>query len=53
MNAGLTSPGRDYYATVEMSPFGNELLFELAKKAIAAEKLGSSATTDRGVDWGA
>jgi predicted AlkP superfamily pyrophosphatase or phosphodiesterase len=35
-----------YYAAVEMSPAGNELLIELAKKAIAAENLGNSEVAD-------
>jgi hypothetical protein len=42
----LTAPADKFYAAVEMSPFGNELLFELAKKVIAAEKLGTGTTTD-------
>ncbi len=46
MSAGLTTVGKDYFATVEVSPFGNELLFELAKKAIASEQLGSRGGTD-------
>ncbi|MFO0803296.1 MAG: alkaline phosphatase family protein [Gemmataceae bacterium] len=35
-----------YYASVEMSPAGNELLIELAKKAIAAENLGNGEAAD-------
>ena len=35
-----------YYASVEMSPAGNELLVELAKKAIAAENLGNGEAPD-------
>ena len=42
----LTAPADKFYAAVEMSPFGNDLLFELAKKAIVAEKLGTGDTTD-------
>jgi hypothetical protein len=37
---------KDYYGAVLTSPFGNELLLELAKKAIDAEGLGSGATRD-------
>jgi predicted AlkP superfamily pyrophosphatase or phosphodiesterase len=33
-------PGTAYYQTLETSPFGNDLLWELAKACIAAEKLG-------------
>ena len=35
-----------YRAAVANSPMGNELLWELAKKAIDAEKLGTRATPD-------
>jgi hypothetical protein len=35
-----------YYSCVEMSPAGNELLGELAKKAIAAENLGNGDAAD-------
>ncbi|HUR53182.1 MAG TPA: alkaline phosphatase family protein, partial [Gemmataceae bacterium] len=42
----LKEPADRFYAAVEMSPFGNELLFELAKRAIVAEKLGTGTTTD-------
>lgn len=35
-----------YYEAVETSPFGNELLFDLVKKAIVAENLGAGETTD-------
>ena len=37
---------KPYYACVEASPAGNELLFELVKKAIAAENLGNGEGTD-------
>jgi predicted AlkP superfamily pyrophosphatase or phosphodiesterase len=37
---------RTYYAALYNSPFGNELLLELAKQAIAAEKLGSGPAPD-------
>jgi predicted AlkP superfamily pyrophosphatase or phosphodiesterase len=45
-NAKLTEPGPDYYVAVEGSPAGNELLYQLATKAIVAEKLGQGETTD-------
>lgn len=41
-----TAPDRDYFTTVETSPAGNELLLELAKKAVVAEKLGAGDTPD-------
>src|SRR5262249_4775888 len=37
---------KDYYGAVSTSPFGNELLLELAKKAIDAEHLGGGASPD-------
>jgi hypothetical protein len=37
---------KDYYGAVLTSPFGNELLLELARKVIDAEKLGGGATRD-------
>ena len=37
---------KPYYACIEASPAGNELLFELVKKAIAAENLGNGEGTD-------
>jgi hypothetical protein len=38
--------GPEYYEALETSPYGNELLFELVKKAIAAEKLGTGDAPD-------
>lgn len=40
------TPGPRYYAAVETSPFGNELLLDLAKTAISAEKLGRGEAAD-------
>jgi predicted AlkP superfamily pyrophosphatase or phosphodiesterase len=40
MSAGLEQPAKDYYDTVEASPFGNQLLLDLALRAIDAEQLG-------------
>jgi hypothetical protein len=37
---------RDYYGAVATSPFGNELLLELAKTAIDAEHLGGGPAPD-------
>jgi hypothetical protein len=39
-------PGPRYYGAVEASPFGNELLLELAKKALTGEKLGRGKAAD-------
>lgn len=46
MAEGATAVGPKYYEAVETSPYGNELLFELVKKAIAAEQLGKGDTAD-------
>lgn len=40
------APAREYYTALETSPFGNDLLLELAKKAVAAENLGGGDATD-------
>jgi predicted AlkP superfamily pyrophosphatase or phosphodiesterase len=37
---------RDYYQAMTTSPFGNELLLALAKRAIVAEKLGQGEVPD-------
>jgi arylsulfatase A-like enzyme len=42
-DGGLKEPGRKFYDAVVNSPFGNELLLELAKIAIDQEKLGQRA----------
>jgi hypothetical protein len=46
MNGGLKKPGREYYDTVETSPFGNELLLDFALHALEAENLGAGDGTD-------
>jgi hypothetical protein len=46
MTGGRKKPERDYYEAVGNSPYGNELLLEFAKRAIAAEGLGRNATPD-------
>ncbi|CAN5128554.1 alkaline phosphatase family protein [soil metagenome] len=38
--------GGIYYSALERTPFGNELLWEFTKAAIAAEKLGTHGSTD-------
>jgi hypothetical protein len=42
----LPAPAKSYYDAVECSNAGNELLFHLATRAIAAEKLGQGETVD-------
>ena len=42
----LAAPAQPYYAAVELSPAGNELLFALAKKCVTAEKLGRGDASD-------
>ena len=39
-------PGRALYSAVYGSPFGNDLLADLAKRALAAERLGQRGVTD-------
>ena len=46
MTGGLARPGRDYYGAVACSPFGNELLLGLVKRAIEAEDLGRHDVPD-------
>jgi predicted AlkP superfamily pyrophosphatase or phosphodiesterase len=46
MDGGKKELGKDYYEALCNSPFGNDLLLELAKRAIDAEKLGQHDTPD-------
>ncbi len=46
LNDGPKNERSNYYAAVACSPFGNDLLLELAKRAIEAEKLGSDDKPD-------
>jgi predicted AlkP superfamily pyrophosphatase or phosphodiesterase len=46
MAAGLKQPGKDYYDTVEASPYGNQLLLDLALRAIDGEQLGHDDVPD-------
>ncbi len=46
MSAGLPKPGKKYYDSLFASPFGNELLLDLALKAVDEEKLGQHETPD-------
>lgn len=41
-----TKPGPGYYGAVETSPFGNELLLEMAKRAVGGEDLGKGPAAD-------
>jgi hypothetical protein len=46
MDGGKKEVGRDYYEALYNSPFGNDLLLELVKKAVVAEKLGAGDRAD-------
>ncbi len=46
MDGGLKQPGKAFYETLYASPFGNELLLDLVKRAVDAEKLGTHDTPD-------
>jgi predicted AlkP superfamily pyrophosphatase or phosphodiesterase len=45
-SGGLNKPGKDYYNALTDSPFGNELLLALTRRALEAEKLGKGETPD-------
>lgn len=46
LKAGLAKPGPGYYGAMLNSPYGNEMLLELALRAIDAERLGQGETAD-------
>lgn len=46
LTGGLTAPGSKFYAAFYNSPFGNEVLFELVKRAVEAEQLGQDDIPD-------
>ena len=46
MTGGLDKPGENYFEALTLSPFGNEVLLELAKRAIDAEQLGQRDASD-------
>lgn len=46
MSAGDKTPGDRYYRALYSSPFGNDLILELAKRAVNAEGLGSRDVPD-------
>jgi predicted AlkP superfamily pyrophosphatase or phosphodiesterase len=47
MNGKVVKPlAKEYYDAVAMSPYGNELLLELAKRAVVEERLGQRDVPD-------
>jgi len=46
LDGGLKAPGKDFHSAIANSPYGNELVFELAKACIHAERLGQDDTPD-------
>ena len=46
LDGGLKMPGQKYYNAVYTSPFGNDILLGLVKRAIDAEKLGKHDVPD-------
>ncbi len=46
MTGGAKAPGKSYYEALYNTPFGNEVLLGLAKKAIDAEQLGAGPMPD-------
>ena len=46
MDGGLKKPGKKYYDAFYTSPYGNEVLLGLVKRAIDAEKLGTHDDPD-------
>ena len=45
-NGGLKTPGKKFYDAVTNTPFGSQLVLDLAKQAIDAEQLGQRDTAD-------
>jgi predicted AlkP superfamily pyrophosphatase or phosphodiesterase len=43
---GRAKPGKEYYESLVNSPFGNDLLLELAKRCVTAEQLGTHDSPD-------
>jgi hypothetical protein len=46
LNGGLDEPGESFYEAIGNSPYSNELLLELAKRAIDREQLGRGDAPD-------
>lgn len=40
------APSRDYYVAVSSTPFGNEVVLEMARRILAGERLGLGTATD-------
>jgi predicted AlkP superfamily pyrophosphatase or phosphodiesterase len=45
-DGGLIKPGKSYYEALFNSPFGNDMLADLARRAIVSEHLGKNESTD-------
>jgi len=46
LTAGLARAGKEFYPALAGSPFGNEMLVEIAKQCVISESLGSDDTPD-------
>jgi predicted AlkP superfamily pyrophosphatase or phosphodiesterase len=46
IDGGLKRPAKAYYDALVTSPYGNDLLLEMVKAAVAAEKLGADEVPD-------
>jgi hypothetical protein len=46
LSGRLKTPGKEYYEALYNSPFGNEMLLELVKRAIDGEELGQRSMPD-------
>lgn len=46
LGQGQAKPNGPYYASLYNSPFGNDLVFELARRAVVSQKLGSDEHPD-------
>ena len=46
LTGGADKPGPAFYASIDYTPFGNDLIVEFAKQAIDNEALGRDADTD-------
>lgn len=46
IGADKAAPDQEYYGTLGCTPFGNDLIFETARRAVLAESLGMRGATD-------
>ena len=46
LTGGAQSPDRNFYSSIDYTPFSNELLLSFAQQAIINERLGEDADTD-------